>query len=397
MNRPETPFRLEPCLLDDARGELLDLLTELPAAATALAARLHPKTAANLADLVRVMNCYYSNLIEGHNPRPRDIERALANELDADEPRRNLQLEARQHIRLQGLIDRAFAEGSLPDPASTEFIRYLHREFYRDAPATMLELKGAGRDFPMTPGEPRARPEHDVEVGRHQPPSSSLVPELMAYFAERYAFERLGPAKRLLALPAAHHRFNYIHPFPDGNGRVSRLMSHAMALKAGIGAHGLWSISRGLARGLASRTEYKSMMDHADMPRQGDLDGRGNLSQRALEEFSLWFLRVCRDQIRFMTEMFRLDGLAARLTTYAERSGWRAEAATLLVETMNRGEIARGDAQIITRLKERTGRDVLAMLLAEGVLGSDTAKGPVSLRFPAKCLDIVFPQLFLET
>jgi Fic family protein len=343
------------------------------------------------------MNCYYSNLIEGHNTRPRDIERALANDLDADEPRRNLQLEARQHIRLQELIDRAFSEGTLQDPASSEFIRYLHREFYRDAPEVWLRLKGAGREFLMTPGEPRSRPEHEVAVGRHQPPSSAVVTQFMDYFATRYAFERLGPAKRLLALPAAHHRLNYIHPFSDGNGRVSRLMSHAMALKAGIGAHGLWSISRGLARGLASRTEYKSMMDHADMPRQGDLDGRGTLSQQALEEFSLWYLRVCHDQIRFMTEMFNLDGLAARLTTYVERNGWRPQAATLLVEVLNRGEIARGDAQIITRLKERTGRDVLATLLAEGMLGSDTTKGPVSLRFPSKSLDILFPQLFLET
>lgn len=343
------------------------------------------------------MNCYYSNLIEGHNIKPRDIERALANELDADEPRRNLQVEARQHIRLQEFIDRAFAEGTLPDPASTEFIRYLHREFYRDASEALLHLKGAGREFLMVPGEMRSRAEHDVDVGRHRPPSSAVVPEFMNYFANRYAFENLGFAKRLLALPAAHHRLNYIHPFPDGNGRVSRLMSHAMGLRAGIGAHGLWSIARGLARGLASRTEYKSMMDYADMPRQGDLDGRGNLSQRALEEFSLWFLRVCRDQIRFMTEMFNLDGLAARLTTYAERSGWRPEAATLLVEVVHRGEIARGDAPIITRLKERTGRDVLAMLLTEGMLGSDTTKGPVSLRFPSKSLDLLFPQLFLET
>ena len=58
-------------------------------------------------------------------------------------------------------------------------------------------------------------------------------------------------------------------------------MSHAMGLSAGIGASGLWSVSRGLARGLNSRQEYKQMMDHADMVRQGDLDGRGNLSQGA--------------------------------------------------------------------------------------------------------------------
>ena len=61
------------------------------------------------------MNCYYSNLIEGHDTRPRDIERALRDDLDADEQRRNLQLEARAHIRIQQKIDAEFAAGSLPD------------------------------------------------------------------------------------------------------------------------------------------------------------------------------------------------------------------------------------------------------------------------------------------
>ncbi len=394
MVDPETPYRIEPCVLEEIRGELLDMLTEIPAAASALASKLHPKTAANLADLVRVMNCYYSNLIEGHNTRPRDIERALANDLDADEPRRNLQLEAKQHIRLQRDIDRRFADGALPDPASKDFICYLHREFYRDAPEAMLRIEGAGRSFIMVPGELRSQPEHDNTVGRHHPPSSAVVPRFMEYFEDKYAFDKLGSAKRLLALATAHHRLNYIHPFPDGNGRVSRLMSHAMALKADIGAHGLWSISRGLARGLASRTEYKSMMDHADMPRQGDLDGRGNLSLRALEEFSLWLLRVCLDQIRFMSGLFRLDSLAERLKTYAASNGWRNEAAILLIEIMHRGEIARGEAEAITGLKERTSRDLLGVLLANGIVGSDSQKGPVSLRFPVKALDMLFPQLF---
>ena len=392
----ETPYRIEPCLLEEARGELLDLLTELPAAAGALGGRLHPKTAANLADLVRVMNCYYSNLIEGHNTRPHEIERALTNDLDADEPRRNLQLEARQHIRLQRDIDRRFADGSLPDAASTDFIRELHREFYRDAPEALLRIEGAGRTFIMQPGELRSLPEHDNVVGRHQPPSSAVVPQFMRYFAEKYSFTKLSASGCLLALPAAHHRLNYIHPFPDGNGRVSRLMSHAMALHAGVGAHGLWSISRGLARGLQSRTEYKSMMDHADTPRQGDLDGRGNLSLRALEELSVWYLKVCLDQIRFMTNLFQLETLVQRLKQYARIQGWRAEADTLLIEILHRGEIARGDAGVITGLKERTSRDLLSQLLAEGVLGSDSQKGPVSLRFPVKALDVLFPQLFTQ-
>lgn len=397
MTGIETPSRIEPCFLEDARGELLDLVTELPAAASALASRLHPKTAANLADLVRVMNCYYSNLIEGHNTRPRDIERALADDLDADERRRNLQIEARQHIRLQRAIDADFAKGVLPEPASTAFLLHLHREFYRDAPEAMLRIEGAGRSFLMTPGALRSAPEHEVAVGRHIPPSSAVVESFMRYFEEKYAFARLGAGARILALAAAHHRLNFIHPFPDGNGRVSRLMTHAMALNAGVGAHGLWSVSRGLARGLEGRSEYKSMMDHADMPRQGDLDGRGNLSLQALETFTVWFLKVCLDQVRFMGEMFALDGLAQRLKTYAEMQGWRVEAATLLIEVMHRGEIARGDVEPITGLKERTARALLRQLIQGRVLGSDSEKGPVSLRFPVAALDVLFPRLFLES
>lgn len=80
---------------------------------------MHPSTVANLADLVRVMNCYYSNLIERHTTTPRDIERALANDLDGEETRRNLQVEARAHICVQRMIDRRYAEGTgFPAPAA---------------------------------------------------------------------------------------------------------------------------------------------------------------------------------------------------------------------------------------------------------------------------------------
>src|SRR6204780_869967 len=170
-------------------------------------------------------------------------------------------------------------------------------------------IEGQGRKVLMKPGKFRPPADHGVSVGRHLPPSADRVETFMAYFEGRYRFEELGSGSRILAMAAAHHRLNYIHPFLDGNGRVSRLMSHAMALAAGIGAHGLWSVSRGLARGLRSRTEYKSMMDSADMPRQGDLDGRGNLSLKGLEEFVLWFLQVCLDQATFMSGLLELGGL----------------------------------------------------------------------------------------
>ena len=394
----EAPTRIEPARLEEPPEAIVNVIAELSSASAVLGARLHPATAASLSDVVRQMNCYYSNLIEGHYTRPRDIERALAGDLDREEDRRNLQIEAAAHVHVQEKIDRLAAEDRLPEPASRAFIRWLHAEFYRNAPEAMLIVKSDRTTFRMAPGEWRSVPEHDVTVGRHIPPSSSKIEPFMAHFEWRYRFERMGSATRILAMAAAHHRLNYIHPFPDGNGRVSRLMSHAMALSAGIGAHGLWSVSRGLARGLESRQEYKMRLDHADTPRQGDLDGRGNLSQRALVDFTLWFLTVCLDQMTFMTKLFDLDNLDSRLTRHVERSdSLRPEAARLLKEVLIRGQIERGEASRITGLPERTARRVLRDVVDEGLLASATPKGPVSLRFPVDALEGLFPRLYPET
>src|ERR1017187_2059024 len=100
----ETPNRIEPARLEDLPGPIADTLAELSAASAVLGAALHPRTAANLAALVRIMNTYYSNLIEGHDTRPKDIERALAGNFEGDKQRRNLQVEAAAHVRVQAEI-----------------------------------------------------------------------------------------------------------------------------------------------------------------------------------------------------------------------------------------------------------------------------------------------------
>lgn len=383
-------------MLGEASAEVLDLVADLSSAASSLGSRLHKQSAASLAEAVRIMNCYYSNLIEDHNTTPREIEAALQGRLESVPERRDLQLEARAHIRVQREIDRRYVDGTLPDPTSCGFIRWLHREFYADAPEAMLIVRSGTRCLRMTPGEFRHRQEEEVTVGRHQPPSPGAVAAFMEHFERRYRLDAMGAGSRILAMAAAHHRLNYIHPFLDGNGRVSRLMSHAMALHAGIGAHGLWSVSRGLARGIESRGDYKRMMDHADAPRQGDLDGRGNLSRRALADFTAWFLRVCHDQVTFMGGLFALDTLIERLKLYVDRRAWRPEAKLLLERVLQQGEVPRGDATRVTGLRERSARDLLAQLIADGILGSDTPKGPVSLRFPTQVIETLFPSLFPE-
>jgi Fic family protein len=391
----EPTYRIEPCLLESYPATLADVIADLASEAKKLGSRLHPTTAASLSELVRWTNCYYSNLIEGHNTRPLDIERAIANDFDDDAGRRNLQREARAHVRVQRDVDLACAEGRYGEPATRERILWLHRRFYEDASPEMLRVEHPKGSYELTPGEFRNQPHHDVSVGRLLPPSSGVVARFMEYFESRYRFDGLGTSARVVAMAASHHRLNYIHPFPDGNGRVSRLMSHAMAWEAGIGAGGLWSISRGLARGLEDRGEYKRMMDAADEPRRGDLDGRGNLSQSALVEFVTWFCRVALDQVTFMAGLFDLDNLEERLVRYVRESLRLPEhAARIPVEVLRRGEMQRGEAARVTGRPERTARAAMSGLLSAGLLVSETPKSAVRLRFSTDSADSLFPRLY---
>jgi Fic family protein len=395
MQPIENPSRIEPCRLAQYPGHLADLVSEVIAAAATLGARLHPRSAASLAELVRVMNCYYSNLIEGHDTRPRDIERALLQELAEEPERRNLQLEARAHIRVQRAIDDKHQRNELGEPARREFVLWIHEQFYAEAPPSLLTIRSSKGDYLMRPGFFRDDPRHDNVVGRHVPPSSQVVNDFMAYFEQRFRLSELRAAARVVAIAIAHHRLNYIHPFPDGNGRVSRLLAHAMGLTAGIGAHGLWSISRGLARGLVERSEYKRMADLADSPRQGDLDGRGNLSLKALEEYVTWFCEVALDQLRFMTQVFDLNTLSARLETYVTRDlAMSPNAVKLVLALLHRGELPRGEAALVIGSAPRTARHVLSELVDAGLVASDTPKGRVSLRFTSESAATLFPRLF---
>lgn len=103
----------------------------------------------------------------------------------------------------------------------------------------------------VVPGELRRC---GVAVGRHVPRAAEDLPAFMDRFEQAYSPNRLTKPRQAIAVAAAHHRLLWIHPFLDGNGRVTRLMSHAMLLDLGVGS-ALWSISRGLAR---RSTEYNA-------------------------------------------------------------------------------------------------------------------------------------------
>lgn len=388
----EAPTRIEPCGIEEMIPEALtDLVLAVQAEAAGIGRNLHPDSVRELRGLVRIMNAYYSNLIEGHNTRPRDIEAALMGQPVDNRP---LAEEAAAHVRVQAWVDDLADAGALPAPTSVAFVTELHRRFYEAMPEEFRYAEQDGRRIAIVPGAFRTE---EVVVGRHLPPSAPHIGAFMEHYASRYAALTRGATGKVLAIPAAHHRLNYIHPFLDGNGRVSRLVSHAMIRTAGIGAGGLWSISRGLARGLEDRGEYKRLMDATDMPRQGDRDGRGNLSMAALERFTAWFLTVMLDQVRFTRAMLDLDALRSRyLSLVRDVSAGDDRAVRLVDHVLRHGELARGDAELVLHTGERTARNALRQVQDAGFVASTGPKTPVRIAFPLRYRERLFPNLFSE-
>lgn len=393
IDRNETPNLMEPLLIGKAcrhRGLLTDLAIELARKSAGFMRSMPESMLNSLADLVRVMNCYYSNLIEGHDTHPVDIERALKNDYSKDPGKRDLQLEAKAHISVQRWIDKGGLKGCA---ATRDGISEIHRRFYELLPGDMLWIEDpdTGKRVRVVPGEFRRR---DVRVGGHVPISPGALERFLKRFEESY--EGLNLTEVILGSAPAHHRLVWIHPFIDGNGRVARLMSHATLLDALV-TKGVWSVARGLARNVKT---YRGRLAACDQTRRNDLDGRGNLSEEALAAFTDFFLRVCIDQVDFMESLMQPERLRTRILLWAEeeiRLNNLPPRSTGVIEAiLYRGELPRGDAPGVVGTGERHARRIVSALIERGVLASDSPRGSLRLVFPAALASRWMPGMFPE-
>lgn len=390
-DRGEPLGLMEPLLISESgpnRTKLQDLAMDLASHSTGLCRSLPKGITQALSDLVRSMNCYYSNLIEGHHTHPVEIERALKNDFSQDPEKRDLQLEAKAHIATQQWIDQGGLGG---DFYTIKGLCEIHRRFTELLPEDLRFIADpdSGKRLPVVPGKFR---QQDVKVGHHVPLSPGALPRFMKKFEETYKSQNKSEA--ILTAGIAHHRLLWIHPFLDGNGRVARLMSYALFL-AKLDTGGLWSIARGLAR---KNTLYKQHLMNCDLKRRNDLDGRGHLSEAAMMEFSEFFLATCLDQVKFMEGLMQPDRLRARILIWAKEEAQMGElpdkVERILEALLYRGELPRGEVAAITGTGERQARRIVSSLMDKEVLVSKSSRAPLHLAFPAKLATRWMPGLF---
>jgi Fic family protein len=208
--------------------------------------------------------------------------------------------------------------------------------------------------------------------------------------------QQTDPRRQIVSSLAYHHRLAWVHPFADGNGRVARLITHLQLVQLGLEPT-LWSLSRGLAR---RHQDYYSALTMADRPREGDLDGRGQLSQRRYFEFIEFMLQVCHDQVDYMTAALDPSKLrervirAFRFNEKLLQQGIRPESAPAIIALITQGSLPRNEIKTFTGLTPRPAIDELSRLIKVGLVESRTPKSRiVTPGLPAWFAQDIFPDL----
>lgn len=384
---------LEPLLPGEGRypPSLLASAEQLPFLAGRLSSLLPPATTERLGRLLRVTNTYYTNLIEGQHTEPATL--AASSRRKSSKELKQLSVE---HMHAQAgfesLITQRKAEIKWRDMFSPGLAERVHERLFKNAGEDERRLEDGSL---LQPGQTRSECGRVIRVGGHTAPAPDSVRAMMVRMMDRYGHPT-DQRTRIICAMANHHRMAFVHPFADGNGRVVRLLTHLQLHYLGMSAP-LWSLSRGLAR---RQDEYYQRLSSADQPRRGDLDGRGQLSERALCEFIEFMLDVCIDQMKYMEEMIDLRAfrnrieLALKVSPKFAGAGIKQECARALHILLTQGEVTRSDFKAYTGLGPRTATDQLSKLIDLKVVEAPSIKSKnIYPGLPIWFAEMVFPEL----
>lgn len=341
----------------------------------------------SLTQLVRTMNAFYSYKIEGVNISPKAIERAFYNRFPTDlhEARAVKMALEHMHLELWNMVIHSLQD-DWRQLFDGELLRNLHDTLFEGC------LTEAGHSVFN-----KGFRDINVKVGIHIPPTTESVPKFIHRWSEFYSKLPSDPSA-LIGIACAHHRLAWIHPFEDGNGRVTRLHTQLVLDALGL-TQGIWSPTRGLAH---RQEEYFARLEDADEHRRGDYDGRGALSEQGLVRFVQFFLEVCLEQVDFMAEMLDQSKFNNRLEAWLcheaaiQGSVIRREALTPMAHIAEHGPITLTKFKAMTGLSEEPAEALLQALINQDVLCIEGLKWEVTIDFPFNKLSFVLPGLWPE-
>lgn len=211
------------------------------------------------------------------------------------------------------------------EPISEHLIRSLHA----------VTVEGLDREGDRTPGAYR-NGAVKIAQAEHQPPDAIQVP---AYMQELVDFVNRvdAPKYDLMKVALAHHRFAWIHPFGNGNGRLVRLLTYALLVKYGFRVSAMGRLLNPAAVFCSDRNHYYSMLAEAD---------KG--TDTALEAWCTYVLTGVRDELRKVDQLADYRHLQSRVLMPAlafarQRQLVTAQEEAVLAATIKAGAVKAGD------------------------------------------------------
>lgn len=234
-------------------------------------------------------------------------------------------------------------------PLSHSLVRDLHRR----------TVNGLVREGDPTPGAYREQ-EVAISNSTHTPPSWVTVHAEMTTLLD-FANEDRPMHEQMLQIAIAHHRFVWIHPFRNGNGRVSRLFTYAMLRKTIFATRGYSALNPTAVFG-NNRDAYISALEQAD-----ELTDAGTIA------WSEFFVRGIRDDVARLVELqrhrFVIDQLVGPALETLIRDGFVSpEEGAALHITLERGVVKAGDLEGALRGTASQRSRTIRALLDRGLL-----------------------------
>ena len=397
---------ITPYIESSKLGEYEDKLVELYQADAALNKTIPESIRRSTEWLLRLVNCFYSNKIEGNPTHPKELLRTQ--EKNPDGGNDESMMELLSHLEAQIKTKNSGIDKS--NVMTQSFVKELHKSFYSGLPDSFLTVKDkdgqivfdhAGQPMLVRPGEYRTQP---VQVGSHIPPNSGELHRYMDWLETEFDLNKIHGARRIIVAAALHHRLAWIHPFQDGNGRVIRLLTDDYMRCSGFDGYGLWSITRGFGRNTKA---YYAALAQADKPRQGVADGRGILSDSGLIHYTKYFIDTALDQVKYFSDLLEPRKLGIRVDYYFElraKGGLpsspgeelpllKIAARDIYRLLLEKGAMSRG--AIIQRLGkgEQTLRPVFKQMQSKGLI-SAKPKRDVELKLSTTAVEFLFPRLW---
>lgn len=234
---------------------------------------------------------------------------------------------------------------------SEQFIRELHH----------LTVSDLVREGDSTPGQYRRG---NVQIGgaEHLPPDAAMVPMLMHELAD--FINRDDPQKYdLLKMAIAHHRFCWIHPFGNGNGRTVRLLSYAMLIKYGFNVQVGGRVLNPTAVFCNDRNAYYTMLSAADTG-----------TDEGLERWCLYVLGGIRAELEKVDRITQYDYLKEKILRPAlaygkSRQQFTGQEEAVLSMAITKGAFKAADVDmVLPELTKRQRTYLIAKLIAQHMI-----------------------------